>query len=760
MASISRSNQFDLLRAPLFWLAIAYVLTGVVYVQVTPALEKPDEDGHYGYMLYLRENMALPPLTFVEGFASEYKQPPLYYVVAAILTRWLPIESDPQALLVTNPYVDYSVPGFRNDNRNVFLHPPYLTPTIRGGRFVSLLFGLGTVIACYFLAATLFPTNPLVAISTAVVVGFHPKFLFISTAVNNDAAIACLSAWIVAALIYRVQKGPFPHFAVLLGVLIGLGSITKVSGLVFIPLTGLALLFIHRGFSRAFFRDATIVIALVLLVGGWWYMRNWWAYGDPLSIDTHISDAAATRPFRERIAHDLSSIERTFWANLSRVFVSPIWLDKILIWWGRISLLLLLAGLWLNRRSLPIKKPALLILLSWPITLFVLLVVYWTRQSWWAYGRLLLPAIGPIAFLFVLGWLLISPNRWQRWIVGLGVGPIAIVGILTPFVSIRPLYQPWRELSTETLEYTAGLRFIDPTTGTPVAELVGYNLPHPFAKPGDFLPIELCWKALSQTEIPYAVFVHLLDTSQLDAHGAPGIWGSRRTYPGLGNLSTDRWTPGQAFCDTVLVQVSPEAPTPLGSTIEVGLIEPHTEIRLQAQTLDGTPIDLPIVRGVPIVAPEAVPAVGPPARYILDGAIALSNVEFSGSAQDTLTVTLTWQAMHPVSYDATTFVHLRERDAGLLAQVDSQPLNGRFPTSYWLPGQVVTDVFGLRLTPEVYDGFRRALESGALELNVGMYTWPTMDRLPATDESGMTLPSNVIVVDVPKSSSAINPNRP
>ena len=760
MASISRSNQSNLLRAPLFWLAIAYVLIAVVYVQVTPALEKPDEDGHYGYVLYLRENLALPPLTFAEGFASEYKQPPLYYIVATVLTRWLPIEADPQTLLVTNPYMYDSVPGFRNDNRNVFLHPPHLTPTIRGGRYVSLLFGLGTVIACYFLAATLFPKHPLVPISTAIVVAFHPKFLFISTAVNNDAAIACLGAWIAAVLVYRVQKGPFSYFAVLLGVLLGLAGITKVSGLVFIPLTGLALLIIHRGFSRAFFRDAAIVVALALLIGGWWYLRNWWTYGDPLSIDTHISDEATTRPFRERIAHDLLSIERTFWANLSRTFVSPIWLDKILIWWGRISLLLLLVGLWLNRRSPPIKMPALLILLSWPITLFVLLALYWTRQSWWAYGRLLLPAIGPIAFLFVLGWLMVSPKRWQRWIVGLGVSPIVIIGVLTPFVSIRPLYQPWRELSTAAIEHTADFRFVDPTTGTPIAEFVGYNLLQPSGKPGEFLPIELCWKALAQTERPYAVFVHLLDTSQLDAHGAPGIWGSRRTYPGLGNLSTDRWTPGQAFCDTVLVQVSPEAPTPLGSTIEVGLIEPHTETRLRAQTLDGNPVDLPIVRGVPIIAPEAIPTAGPPGRYVLDGAIALRDVGFLGSSQDTFTVTLTWQATNPVRYDATTFVHLRERGAGLLTQLDSQPLNGRFPTSYWLPGQVVTDVFGLQLKPEVYDAFRRALESGSLELNIGMYTWPTMDRLPVTDESGMTLPSNTIVIHVPKPSSTTDTNSP
>jgi hypothetical protein len=435
-------------------------------------------------------------------------------------------------------------------------------------------------------------------------------------------------------------------------------------------------------------------------------------------------------------------------------------LDKLTIWWGRISLVLLPVGLWLNRRSPPFKIPALLILLSWPITLFVLLIVYWTRQSWWAYGRLLLPAIGPIAFLLVLGWVLISPRRWQRWLVGLSAGSIVIAGILTPFVSIRPLYQPWRELSAESVTYAAGFRFIDPTTGTPIAEFVGHNLPQSFASPGEFLTIELCWKALSQTEVPFAVFVHLLDTSQLDAQGAPGVWGVRRTYPGLGNLPTDRWTPGKEFCDTVLVQVSPDAPTPLAAAIEVGLIDPHTDTRLQAQTSDGTRIDLPIVRGVPVIAPGSIQEAEPSAPYVLDSAIALRDVGFSSSLQNAFTVTLTWQAINPVNYDATTFVHLREHGAGVLTQADSQPLSGRFPTSYWQPGQVVTDIVSLPLAPAVHDDFQQALEEGLLELDVGMYTWPSMDRLSVSDRSGKVLPDRTIVVDVPMPTSTSTTDGP
>jgi hypothetical protein len=748
MALISRPNLGGTVRAPILWLAVLYVLAGLVYAWVTPAFEKPDEDGHYGYILYLRQNRALPPLSFSEGFSSEYKQPPLYYAVASILTGWLPVDLNPDSLLDTNPYLDFSVPGVRNDNRNVFLHPPHMTPLILGSRLVSLLFGLGTMIVCYFLALALFPNNTVVALAAAAVVGFHPKFLYMSTAVNNDAMTAFFGALIVALLIVRLQKGPFSYFALLLGVLLGLASITKVSGLIFVPLTGIALLVIHGGFSRAFFRDGFIIATAALLIGGWWYARNALEYNDPLSIDTHISDEATPRPFWERIGHDLSSIERTFWANPSRAFVSPIWLDRILIWWGRISLVLLFLGLLLNSRSVQIRKSALFVLLIWPATLFALLLLYWTQRSWWAYGRLMLPAIAPLGMLFVLGWLYASPRAWRAPVLVSSAGLIVIVSLLTPLLSIYPLYHPWREWSEAQIEYAVDTIFVDPGTGSQVAQLVGYGLPQVSASPGAYIPVELCWKPLAQTNVPYAVFVQLLDMSQTNVHGAPGMWGSRRTYPGLGNLSTDRWAPDQPFCDTVYVQVSPEAPTPLGTVIEIGLIDPETGNRLQATSAQGDVLDISAVRGVSILPADTLPVAEQPSRYILDNAIALNDLDISRALDNSLTLTLTWQSLRPVTFDATTFVHVLGADGNVLAQVDRQPLDGRYPTSFWVSGQVITDVLSLSPTPETYDAFRREQELGSLVLNIGMYTWPSLQRLVVTDASGTAQPENVIAVEI------------
>jgi hypothetical protein len=235
--------------------------------------------------------------------------------------------------------------------------------------------------------------------------------------------------------------------------------------------------------------------------------------------------------------------------------------------------------------------------------------------------------------------------------------------------------------------------------------------------------------------------VQLLDLSQLDAYGSPGVWGGRRTYPGLGNLPTDRWRLGEPFCDKILVHVSPAAPTPLGSAIEIGFIEPETDKRLQATGPEGFPANMSVLRGVPVLDAEDLPTSELESAYVIDQAIGLNRVIIPSSTQGDMMVTLVWQSLQPVTYDATVFVHLLETNGDLIAQVDRQPLAGQFPTSYWLPGQVITDTIRLSPLNNHYDG--------PMTLTVGMYTWPSLERLSVLDSPGILQQDNVIAIDIP-----------
>jgi len=731
------------IRSPLFWLAVLYLLIGSVYARVTPILEKPDEEAHYGYIVYLRDHRALPPLAFTGSMLSfEFKQPPFYYVVTAALTSWLPDVPNPESLLATNPYLDASIPVYRNDNRNVYLHPPEMTPLFMGARLVSLMFGLGTLLTAYFLAAQLFPRQSLVPIAAAAIVGFQPSFLFMATALNNDVAIVFFSAGIVTLLIYRLQKGSFNYFAVVLGGLLGLACLTKVSALVLFPLTGLALVLIHRGFHRAFFRDGAMAVMVAVLISGGWYARNAVLYHDPFTLGVHTQTGApAQKAFWDRLKYILTSVEYSFWANQARSFVSPNVLDKIMLGWGRISLVLLALSAAIHYRAARSRLTTWVVLLSWPATFLVLLVGYWNSRFSWAYGRLLFPAIVPIVILLALGWRLAFPLRWQKPMMVLSAGVVVIVGSLVPFVSLYPLYHPSREWQAGQVKYPVGTTYVDSVSEKPIARLLGYNLFKPFAIPGTYYPIELCWEPLGNTDVPYAAFVQLLDTSQLNNSNSPTVWGRRETYPGLGNHPTDRWATLRAFCDTVFVRVFPETPTPLGAAIEVGFTNQEKTDRLQAVDSEGDPIALAVVGHAPILSSQELPPVRQPAQYVLGNAIGLNHIQLE-SFGNSLALTITWQSLRPVSYDATMFVHLTSADGHLLAQMDRQPLDGRFSTSNWIPGQIITDIVTIPLPT--------GASNEPLVLNLGMYTWPSLQRLAVTDASGVPQRDNMIVVQVEK----------
>ena len=767
---ILRSTFRRCVHSPLFWLSLLYILLGGVYAWVTPALEKTDEQGHYGYILYLREHRALPPffsepasvlfrqadLAFTRhNLEFEFHQPPLYYAVVAILTAWLPDDPDPDLLLTVNPYLSLSVPAYRNDNRNYFLHPPDMTPLVLGARLVSLLFGLGTMLTSYSIAVQLFPRNSSAPIAVAAITGFQPNFILVATALGNDIAIAFFGALTIALLVYRLQKGNWAFFAPLLGLTLGLASITKVSGLVFFPLVGLALLLIQRGFRRALFRDAFVIAIVALLVGGWWYARNMALYGNPLSTYASASQPPSTsvpQPASlvssagwsviwNRLRRDLSTVEYTFWAQQARAFTSPILLDHVLIWWGRISLGLLVLSCVLCRRSMQANLQIVL-LLSWPVAFLLFLILYWNNMFYTPHGRFLFPAFAAISAVIALAWHRVFLLCWPRlasWVLVLNAGMLIVIGSLIPFVTLYPLYHPSREWQVSPVQHPIGIVYADSKTGGPVAKLIGYNLPQPFALAGSYFPIELCWEPLGQTSAPYAVFIQLLDLSPLKAQRSPAAWGRRETFPGLGNRPTDRWAIHKAFCDMVFVRVFPETPTPLGAAIEVGFTDPNQQDRLQALDQQGDAIALAVIGWVPVLSRGDLPAARQPARYILDNAIGLDRVQLVRDIESSITLTLTWQSLQTVPYDATMFIHLKGTGTGVVAQIDRQPLDGRCPTSVWLPGQIVTDVIHLPLGE--YDG--------PLTLNMGMYMWPSLERLPVKDASGILQQDNVIVVDIP-----------
>jgi 4-amino-4-deoxy-L-arabinose transferase-like glycosyltransferase len=90
-------------------------------------------------------------------------------------------------------------------------------------------------------------------------------------------------------------------------------------------------------------------------------------------------------------------------------------------------------------------------------------------------------------------------------------------------------------------------------------------------------------------------------------------------------------------------------------------------------------------------------------------------------------VTLFWQALAPVDADYTIFVHVRNAQGTTVAQKDSQPFDGLYPTSQWQLGETVAQPLEVDLP---FD-----LAAGPYSLYIGLYRLDTMTRLTLENDS-------------------------
>ncbi len=96
-------------------------------------------------------------------------------------------------------------------------------------------------------------------------------------------------------------------------------------------------------------------------------------------------------------------------------------------------------------------------------------------------------------------------------------------------------------------------------------------------------------------------------------------------------------------------------------------------------------------------------------------------------AADVLQLNVTWLPLQPFNEDWKVFVHLVDADNRVLAQFDGQPLEGTYPTSHWIPGELIEDSYPLIIPPDAPPGPYRVF--------AGLYNEATGLRLPVPDDS-------------------------
>lgn len=731
-----------LARWMLFLIVGGYLILGLAYSLVNPVFESPDEALNYENIRFFVEERSLPVLGPDE--VSKAHHPPLYYALGALATFWVPDENLDAIVARENPFWAYRLePGV--DNKSLYLHDPDLEGfrDVALGvllvRWLSLLMGAGTILCVYGTARELFPRRLPPAVGAAALVAFNPMFLFISASVHDDPLANLVAAGILYVTARILVRGATVRRALILGLVIGLAILTKLTCLLVVPTVGLALLYRSlagrdaaaaissraRLGNRAYLASAIVAI-VALLVGGWWLVRNQILYGEPTSMGRQMEvweDKRPNGPDVVAAVHELGFLHDSAWGAFGYGQIPmPAWAYGL----TRLLGLVAVGGLVLfsvRRRSgrVPWEQPplVLLIVFSGPLVVFVTVFVRMISIDTANFGRYLFVSLAFLAPLYVLGlgeWLRPHTRRWLPvWlaVATLALALFALVGVL------RPAYAPPAMLSVERIQahtQSTDLRFGDSI------RLIGYDTDRDRALPGGEVTVTLCWEALAPMEEDYVYFVHILGLEENKV-------GARDSHPGLGRYPTGRWAVGDAFCDDVSISVREDAPAPAVYDVAVGWYlyeDAQVKEHLPAYDAGGAPLEL-VTLGKIKVRPEAYTVVEVPNRLDADlgGQVTLLGYDIDRQAVTPggeVNVTLYWAAQASVSADYTVFLHLAAPEGAPYAQADGQPQHGAYPTSFWDVGEIVVDSRTVVIPAD--------LPPGECPLVTGMYLLETGERLP------------------------------
>ena len=241
-------------------------------------------------------------------------------------------------------------------------------------------------------------------------------------------------------------------------------------------------------------------------------------------------------------------------------------------------------------------------------------------------------------------------------------------------------------------------------------------------RPGETLALTLYWQAAANIEGDRRVSIWLEGTN-----GRVPLW---EGPPVHGLYPFDRWQAPEFVRDRYALRLPTDAPAG------------DFELRLALLGPDGTP--LPVDGGadhltiytIHVKATDRLWA--PPSFTHPVGARLGEKVELLGYSLDplearpgeTLRLTLIWRCLNEMDVPYTVFTHLLDAGEQVRGQKDNPPAGGRYPTTLWIPGEIVVDAYEIQVQPDA--------PPGTHVIEVGMYDPTNVQRLPVLDPSGAT----------------------
>jgi 4-amino-4-deoxy-L-arabinose transferase-like glycosyltransferase len=754
-------------RRILTLIVIAFAILAIIYALATPPLEASDEYKHYPVVHHVQTKGTMPILDSDDPglWLQEAAQPPLYYLIMAAITSWINTD-DLTDLHQVNPHAYVGNPN-QIANKNIIIHSPEREAFPWQGsilaiyviRFLGIVFGIGTILITASLGRTLF--NSEVGLLAAGLTAFNPMYLFVTSAVNNDSLTIFLGhvGLYLLVLIWRNHLDPRRRwwYYALLGIVLGLGILTKLSLGALLGLTGIALAAMawrNRNW-RFIILGGGIVLFLAILISSPWFIRNMRLYGDPTALDVFISvQGIRSSPItlRDWIS-EFGTFYRSFWGLFGGVNVaSPeliyhaynllafIGIIGFFRWsWKQIKQPSLSSQAgnskgdpspFADEKISPDSKAAISslnphrgtwLLLTWAVLLFFLLI-RWNIIAPSFQGRLIFPALGALNVLWAVGLLIwVNPKNRRRLAMGL-VAAAFTVAMLLPWITIKPAYAFPEPLESVPQDVSFGPIIF--RAGEDEIHLVGVEFPtEQSVAPGDD-PIEVVmyWQAPKPVQQDYLSTIHLLGRKNTSV-------GFVNRYPGWGMIPTSLWQPGEVWRDVYNIYVNGDADSPSRLQVKASLYDSGRNQDLAAYGPDEEPIELLVIGEARLSGDKKDTSL---ADHNLEASFA-EGVRLMGYSMDPLPalpgksmeLTLFWEAEQAVLNNYTVFVHLLDANGNQVANGDGPPVFGDYPTYLWREGDLILDEHTLVLPAD--------LPHGEYEVTVGLYDPVSLTRLPRED---------------------------
>jgi 4-amino-4-deoxy-L-arabinose transferase-like glycosyltransferase len=431
-----------------------YIVVAALFAIYTPAWQSPDEPPHYNYVAQVAANGCCPIIEMgdwnlayqsqltSQRFAPELlddldtiqyedHQPPLYYLLASV------------AYNLTNG-------------------------SMIGLRLFSILMGLGVILCVYAIGQVMYPERPWIGLGAAAFVAFLPQHVAILASVNNDGlAEVVIGVTLLATVLYLKQDSQMdarprravylPITPLILGILVGVGFLTKASTLFLAAVVPLAIVlkwwmeYKNSGIvgtqRTVSLRDLLMQLVLfaipALLLGSIWWVRNVGVYGWPdfLGLRRHdlvvadqprTTDYIADNGWQAYLSRAFGETFNSFWGQFGWMALPmPSWIYRVF----QILLLVVVSG-WvidavvLRRRTqmnpvagrddlagrpypTAMAQRSAWIILTLTVVLSVLAYVYYNTEFLQHQGRYRFPALIPFAL-----WMALGVDAWRRLLLG------------------------------------------------------------------------------------------------------------------------------------------------------------------------------------------------------------------------------------------------------------------------------------------------------------------------------------------------------